>query len=76
MSTKDNSKKKQNKGFIALLVEKARNIFDTEESKTENTKKASVSDAFLVAVPHFQGFAATGGAISASSMISAREKPI
>ena len=41
MSTKDNSKKKENKGFIALLVEKARNIFDTEESKTENTKKAT-----------------------------------
>ena len=41
MSTKDNSNKKQNKGFIALLVEKARNIFDTEESKTENTKKAT-----------------------------------
>ena len=43
MSTKDNSNKKQNKGFIALLVEKARNIFDTDEDskKTENTKKAT-----------------------------------
>ena len=41
MSTKDNSKKKQNKGFIAILVEKARKIFDTDEEKQEESKKTN-----------------------------------
>lgn len=41
MSTKDNSNNKQNKGFIAILVEKARKIFDTDESKNEKSKKTN-----------------------------------